>query len=98
MMAISPDGALLAVASHPKRVALLDSGTLKPIVYLPGVEGNDLSFLVFDPKGKHLAFGDVHVRLWNLAVLSDELAAMGLAWNQPKPASLSATSRASRGD
>ena len=98
-MAISPDGSLLAATTQNQtRVALLDSRTLKPIAYLPGVEGGSLNFLVFDPKGKYLAFGDVHVRLWDLAVVRDELAAMGLAWDQPKHASLSATSRASGGD
>ena len=98
MMAISPDGSLLAVTSHHTRVALLDSRTLTPIAYLPGVEGGGLRFLVFDPKGEHLSFGDVSVRLWDLAVLRDELAAMGLAWDQSKPAFLSATSPASGGD
>ena len=77
---------------------MLDSRTLKPIAYLPGVEGGWLNFLVFDPKGKYLAFGDVHVRLWDLAVVRDELAAMGLAWDQPKPASLSATNPVMRHD
>ena len=79
-MAISPEGSLLAATIQKgTRVVLLDPRTLEPIAYLPSFGGRPLGFLMFDPKGRHLAFGDANVILRDLALVRDELASVGLA-------------------
>jgi len=82
-MAISPDGSLVAATTQDDtRVVLLDGRTLEPLAQFPGVEGKRVNFLVFDPRGRYLAFGDANVALWDLDLVRDELASIGLAWDQ----------------
>ena len=82
-MAISPDGSLLAVTTRKgARALLLDSETLEPVAMMPGQDSGLLHFLVFDPKGRYFAFGNSDIALWDLALVRDELAPLGLAWRR----------------
>jgi serine/threonine protein kinase/WD40 repeat protein len=77
-MALSPDGALLAATIQKgTRIVLLDPQTLEPIAHLPELE-RVISSLAFDPKGRHLALGSSKVVLWDLTMVRDELARLGL--------------------
>jgi hypothetical protein len=82
-MAISPEGSLVAVTTRNLgRVLLLDSETLEPVATMPGPYSDGPGVLVFDPKGRYFAFGDNDIALWDLALVRDELAPLGLAWGQ----------------
>ncbi len=85
-MAISPDGSLVAVTTLGRgRALLLDAETLEPVAMMPGQDVGRLNFLVFDPKGRYFAFGVSHISLWDLALVRDELAPLGLAWGRAAP-------------
>ena len=84
-MAISPDGSLVAVTTRNRTRALLLDLDLGPIAMMPGHESGRLNYLVFDPKGKYFAFGDSDTSLWDLDLIRDDLAPLGLAWHQATP-------------
>jgi WD40 repeat protein len=80
MMAFSPDGKVLAVDSHPTDVKLVDPGTGRELATLPqgGVH------LRFSPDGSQLAAtADQGNFVWDLRRAREQLAAMGLDWDQP---------------
>ena len=56
--------------------------------------------LAFDASGRWLAFAgaDSDVNVWDLAMVHDELAALGLAWDQAAPRSVSTTDLAAVGE
>jgi WD40 repeat protein/serine/threonine protein kinase len=86
-LALSPDGQLLATSGMDRRVVLRDASTLQAVATFPSWTGvvRDLSF---DSTGRWLGFAgsDSDVGLWDLKMFHDELAALGLAWDQPAPA------------
>ncbi len=95
-MAISPDGSLVAATTEEDtRVVMLDPRTLEPLAQFPGIEGVRINFLVFDPRGRYLAFGGTNVTLWDLDLVRDELASIGLAWGKTS-ASLGPTEKSKR--
>ena len=52
-----------------------------PQLHLPGHRGS-VNTLAFDTRGQHLASGgtDRTVAVWDLAVIREELARLGLGW------------------
>jgi eukaryotic-like serine/threonine-protein kinase len=85
-LALSPDGLLLATAGTDRRVVLRDPLKFQSLLTFPRWTGL-LKDVAFDGTGRWLAFAgtDSEIGLWDLKLLRDELAAVGLAWDQPAP-------------
>ena len=98
-IALSPDGRLLASSGTDRRVVLRDSMTFQVLFTFPSWTGV-VRDLAFDASGRWLAFAssDSDVDLWDLNLVHDELAAVGLAWDQPEPAAASAAHLTRIGD
>ena len=93
-IALSPDGRLLATGGTDRRVVLRDSATFEVLLTFPAWSGT-VEDLGFDVSGRWLGFlgANTDVDLWDLTMVHDELAAVGLAWDQkphlePTPADL----------
>jgi tetratricopeptide (TPR) repeat protein len=82
-LALSPDGRLLATAGKDRRVVLRDPDTFRALLTLPNWTA-PLQDVAFDGTGRWLAFAgvDSEIALWDLGLVRDELAAVGLAWDQ----------------
>jgi tetratricopeptide (TPR) repeat protein len=82
-LALSPDGMLLATAGKDRRVMLRDAVTFKALLTFPDWTA-PLQDVAFDAAGRWLAYGgvDSEIGLWDLRLVHDELAAVGLAWDQ----------------
>jgi WD40 repeat protein len=91
-LALSPDGRLLATGGADRRVVLRDAMSFERLFDLPLWAGT-LRNLSFDFSGRHLAIvgTDSDVDLWDLAALNDDLKAVGLAWDRPAPAVMTAS-------
>jgi len=85
-LAVSPDGRLLATGSRDRQIIVRDAETLRPLFNLPDWSGivKDLAFLVDGRLA--IAGADSDVVVWDLGLVRDQLAAGGLAWDQPPPA------------
>lgn len=92
-LALHPGGRLLATGGlTDRRIILRDAETFEPLLILPIWTGK-VRDLAFDSSGRWLAIAgaDSDVGLWDLGLVRDELAALGLAWDQPAPAVVSTT-------
>jgi WD40 repeat protein/serine/threonine protein kinase len=89
-IALSPDGRLLATGGRERRVVLRDARTFDPLLAFPAWTGV-VKDLAFDASGRWLASAgaDSDIDCWDLEMVHDELAALGLAWDQAAPPSLS---------
>ena len=86
-LAISPNGRLLATGGSDRRIVLRDPATFKPLFTFP-LWAATVKELAFSATGRWLAIAgaDSDVGLWDLGLIRDELAALGLAWDQAVPA------------
>ena len=89
-LALSPEGLLLATGGTDRLVVLRDPETFEALLTFPAWTGA-VDDLGFDASGRWLALvgSDAEVGIWDLKMLHDELAAVGLAWDQPAPAVVS---------
>jgi serine/threonine protein kinase/WD40 repeat protein len=83
-MAFSPDGALLAITSSNHIVQLLDPATAEEVATLSSPDFLLISWLCFSRDGSQLAVAaENHVlQLWDLRRIREELAVMGLDWQE----------------
>jgi eukaryotic-like serine/threonine-protein kinase len=82
----SPDARLLAVEDAPGVIRLVETDTGREVVRLESPEQSRLSPQCFSPDGTRLLAcggdtGSLHV--WDLRLLRQELAQLGLEWNAP---------------
>ncbi|MGO9917396.1 MAG: protein kinase domain-containing protein [Isosphaeraceae bacterium] len=98
-LALHPSGRLLATGGSDRRIILRDAATFEPLLSLPTWTGT-VKDLAFDATGRWLAIAgaDSDVGLWDLGLVRDELAALGLAWDQPAPAVARAADLAAVGE
>ena len=92
-MAISPEGSLLAVTTqNDARVMLLDPRTLEPLAKMPGLDCENACPLGVRPRRQAPCIRRKmrNVMLWDLALVRDVLAAVGLAWDQLTPSAATA--------
>jgi WD40 repeat protein len=82
-LAVTRDGRLLATSGMDRRVVLRDAETFRALLTFPAWTGV-VRELAFDVSGRWLALAgaDSDVSLWDLRMVHDELAALGLAWDQ----------------
>ena len=87
-MAFSPDGTLLALCWNNGRIQLVDPNSGRRITTLtapPDYVTPGFCALSFSPDGSQLAAstGDYTVLLWDLRLIREQLAAIGLDWEWP---------------
>ena len=95
-IAISRDGRMLATGGRTDgQVLLRDAQNFGLLFALPPRTGI-VKDLKFDATGRWLAMAGAaaDITLWDLNLVHDELAAIGLAWDQPAPPIQPATNRA----
>ncbi len=95
-LALSSDGRLLATGGRDRHVVLRDALSFEPWLTFPAWTGM-VKDIAFDASGRWLAFAgaDSDVSFWDMGMVHDELAAVGLAWDQAAPPSASTTDLAS---
>jgi signal transduction histidine kinase len=87
--AFSPDAQLIALCPEVNQVQLVQAATGRPLVSLPAPVPKNIGWLAFSPDGATLAAStfDRELQLWDLPQLHQELAVMGLDWNDAADAS-----------
>lgn len=68
VVAVSPDGKLLAAQFEPETIQLWEIATGKKLQAIPGDAAFEVGAMAFAPDGKHLALASINgpVRLWDL--------------------------------
>jgi serine/threonine protein kinase/WD40 repeat protein len=84
-LAFTSDGSLLAVAQSTRLARLFDAATGYELATLPSPVPKNIYWLCFSPDGTKLAVccegGLIYV--WDLRLIRQELAAIGLDWDLP---------------
>ncbi len=95
----TPAGGCWPREGTDRRIILRDAATFEPLTTLPTWTGM-VKNLAFDATGRWLAIAgaDSDVGLWDLGLVHEGLAAVGLAWDQPAPAVASVADAASAGE
>ena len=85
-LAFSPDGSALAVAQHSRTIQLVDPATGRLLATLESPNTWTIQGLRFSPDGRYLGVTrwGASIQLWDLALIGDRLAAMGLPWDIPQ--------------
>ena len=85
-LALRPDGRLLATGGSDRLVVLRDAATFVALLTFPAWTGL-VKDIGFDASGRWLAFAgsDSDLCLWDVGMVHDELAALGIAWDQAAP-------------
>lgn len=83
--AFSPDGSTLAVVTDVRSIHLVDLRTFETLAVLSPPGATEVHSLAFSRDGARLAaVGDaVRLRVWNLPLLREQLAAFKLDWQLP---------------
>jgi WD40 repeat protein len=83
-LAFARDGGVLAIARTLTDVQLVDPTTGWALATLRSPERRQVSWLCFSSKGDRLAVATAadHVQLWDLRLIRQQLAALGLDWEQ----------------
>ena len=82
VVAVSPDGKLIAVNSSRSLVQLRDARTGEEIATLESTSRQSVTSLAFSPDGKRLAVAQQRqtFQVWDLPALRRDLAVFGLDW------------------
>ena len=81
--AFSPDSRVMARTIGGNRIQLLETATERPLATLEAPGGIVTGLFAFSPDGTRLAARYLDVQLWDLRLIRQELAQMGLDWDMP---------------
>jgi eukaryotic-like serine/threonine-protein kinase len=81
-LAFTTDGKILAIASSPREVRLIETATGRELATLIAPDPHPIRWLCFRPDGEQLAVACVNraLQLWDLRPMRERLAEMGLDW------------------
>jgi len=84
-MAFSPDSRMIAVVNEDRNAQLIDTLTGTPLATLEPPDPSMIVALRFSPSGNYLSAlqRDGQLQLWDLRLVRQELAPMGLDWDLP---------------
>jgi eukaryotic-like serine/threonine-protein kinase len=86
LVAFSPDQRVMALELAPGVISLLDVTTLRPLAKLEDPTYDRAHFMRFGPDGTSLVTVSYYgraIHIWDLSAIGEQLAAMGLAWDEP---------------
>jgi WD40 repeat protein len=86
-LAFSPDGRLLALAANGRDIQLLNPANGAELATLTAPDAQPLEQIAFSGDGTRLAacLDGRAIQLWDLRMLREELAALGLDWPDAPP-------------
>jgi WD40 repeat protein len=84
-VAFAADGRTLAITPNGRHVRLIDASTGRTLADLTAPDPLPISCLCFSPDERHLvvAYSTHAIHLWDLHLIREQLAAMGLDWDTP---------------
>jgi serine/threonine protein kinase/WD40 repeat protein len=87
-LAFTRDGKLVALATTPWDIGIVDPATGRELASLASPEPRPMPNFAFSPDGTRLAVATRcnFLELWDLRAIRRQLAAMGLDWDLPYPA------------
>jgi hypothetical protein len=84
-LAVTADGAILAVPNSPDVLRLLEAASFAPRATLTAPEPGFMNRHTFSPDGRLLAAtASSTIHLWDLTRLNEHLADLGLDWQRPR--------------